>query len=121
MLALIFGDELVRAAAQVQFIHAMATFACATVMNIGGLQARWAPGFFLPGSLAYAGAGYALAAGAPPWIEGLRWAGVAVLAAGWIVLALAAGRVDRPARLVVASDAPDARRTRVVAKRLRAI
>lgn len=118
MLALIFGSDAVRAAAQIQLVHAMATLACATVMNIGGRQARWAPALFLAGSVVFCGAGYAMAAGAPAWAAALRWPGAALLAAGWSILACAAGRTDQAGRLAVVAgaseaDAAPARRTAV--------
>lgn len=111
IIGLIFGNEPVRAIAQVQFTHAMANFACATVMNIGGRQARWAPGFFLSGAAIYCGSGYAVALGAATWVAALRWPGAALLVAGWGVLAWAAGSVDALGRAAVASNEADPRKT----------
>ena len=103
VLGLIFGSDVVHGIAQIQFAHAMATLACATVMNIGGRQARWAPGFFLSGAAIFCGSGYAVAANAPSWIGALQWPGAALLLTGWGILSWAAGSVDRseqaPSRL----------------------
>ncbi|TGX49082.1 hypothetical protein E5A73_19745 [Sphingomonas gei] len=49
------GALALRQAAQIQFMHAMGTFACATFMNIGAHRARHAPLFFLAGSAYIAG------------------------------------------------------------------
>src|SRR5436309_11538301 len=51
-----------RLSSQIQFMHGMAAFTCATFMNVGGLAAKHAPACFLGGSVLlcsamYAGAG----------------------------------------------------------------
>jgi len=38
-----------RQAAQIQFMHAMSTFACATFMNVGGRSAKHAAGLLCRG------------------------------------------------------------------------
>lgn len=85
--------------AQIQFVHAMASFACATFMNLGASSARHAPAFFLGGSTLLSGALYAT-----PFLafDGLRLpvaAGALGIVAGWTILLVAAGEVDcaRPA------------------------
>src|SRR5687767_12597133 len=60
--------ELVKTAATYGFMHTMATFACATFMQIGARRARFAPAFFLSGVVLFSGSLYALAAGAPRWV-----------------------------------------------------
>jgi uncharacterized membrane protein YgdD (TMEM256/DUF423 family) len=106
ILGLLFGNERVHGVAQIQFAHAMATLACASVMNIGGHRARWAPAFFLSGTMVFCGVGYAVAAGAPRWTVALQWPGVMLLLVGWGVLTWAAGSVDRTERSGTRSATP---------------
>src|SRR5260370_35366030 len=47
------GAAQLRQAAQIQFMHAMSTFACATFMNVGGRSAKHALACFVAGSLLY--------------------------------------------------------------------
>src|SRR3546814_17205853 len=47
-----------RLAAQIQFIHSMTCFGCATFMNLGARKARFAPGSFLTGSFLLCGSLY---------------------------------------------------------------
>ncbi len=84
-----------RLGAQVQFMHGMATFACATFMNIGAYGARFAPAFFLGGILLFSVPLYAVASGAPGVIEIVEPAGIAALVAGWLILAWSARDIDR--------------------------
>ena len=81
-----------RLGATVQFMHSMATFSCATFMNIGARDARHAPAAFLPGILLFSGA-YYFAAGAAPVLLA-RNAGLALLALGWLILAWSARTID---------------------------
>ena len=55
------AQELMRTGAIYEFMHAMATFACATFMQVGAARARFAPAFFLSGALLFSGSLYALA------------------------------------------------------------
>jgi len=81
-----------RLGATVQFMHSMATFSCATFMNIGARDARHAPAAFLPGILLFSGANYAAGTASPsPLICG---AGMALLAIGWLTLAWSARTID---------------------------
>ena len=50
--------EWLKTGAQYGFMHTMATFACATFMQIGARRARFAPAFFLPGVVAMTYAGW---------------------------------------------------------------
>lgn len=85
----------IRQGAQIQLVHAMATFACATFMNIGAFRARYAQGLFVVGSLAYVG---------PIYIEPLHMGGggvavsrlgLALLGGGWLVLTISSSDIDR--------------------------
>jgi uncharacterized membrane protein YgdD (TMEM256/DUF423 family) len=81
-----------RLGATVQFMHSMATFSCATFMNIGARDARHAPAAFLPGILLFSGA-YYFAGGAASALL-FRNAGLALLALGWLILAWSARTID---------------------------
>ena len=54
-----------RTGAGYQLIHALATLACATFMQVGARRARFAPAFFLSGSALFSGSLYAMALGGP--------------------------------------------------------
>ena len=77
------------------FMHTMATFACATFMNIGARRARFAPAFFLGGVVLFSGSLYAMAFGAPRWLGMVTPVGGLMFLTGWAVLAWAARGVDR--------------------------
>ena len=91
--------DLLKSGAAVQFMHAMATLASATVMQIGGVEARRAPAFFLTGIPLLAGSIYARALGAPPLVWGLAAVGGISAGVGWIILARATLEVDDGPRL----------------------
>ena len=80
--------------AQFQFMHAMATFACATFMNIGAEPARFAPPFFLAGSLIFAGSCYGRTLGLPEALQIAAYIGGAGVLVGWAILIWTAGRID---------------------------
>lgn len=80
------AQELLKTGAQYQFMHTMATFACATIMNIGGRRARYAPMAFIPGILLFSGSLYALACGAPRWVGAITPFGGLLFLAGWLIL-----------------------------------
>ena len=77
------------------FMHTMATFACATFMQIGARRARFAPAFFLSGVLLFSGSLYAMALGAPHWLGAVTPLGGLCFLTGWAILAWAARGVDR--------------------------
>lgn len=77
---------LARTGAQFGFMHTMATFACATLINIGGRRARLAPLPFLSGVALYSGSHYAAALGAPAALAVLAPIGGALFLAGWAIL-----------------------------------
>jgi uncharacterized membrane protein YgdD (TMEM256/DUF423 family) len=80
--------------AQYGFMHTMATFACATFMNIGARRARLAPGFFLSGVVVFSGSLYAMALGGPRWLGAVTPIGGVLFLIGWGLLAWAARGVD---------------------------
>ena len=92
--------ELLKTGASYQFMHSMATFACATFMQIGAYRARFAPAFFLPGIALFSGSLYAFALGAPHWIGLATPLGGLLFMGGWITLAWASRTIDRPAQTV---------------------
>lgn len=83
-----------RLGAQVQFMHGMVVFSCATFMNIGARDARHAPAFLFIGMLLYCVPAYVAAAlgGEPSQL--LQGLGVLALGIGWTVLAWAAREID---------------------------
>ena len=81
--------------ASYQFMHAMTTFACATFMNIGAKRARFAPAFFLGGTMLFSGSLYAMALGAPHWLGMATPLGGLCFLTGWAILAWAARTVDQ--------------------------
>src|SRR5450432_2773072 len=74
------AQELMRTGASYQFMHAMASLACATFMQVGARRARFAPAFFLGGTVLFSGSLYAMALGAP------RWAGAVTPVGGVLFL-----------------------------------
>jgi uncharacterized membrane protein YgdD (TMEM256/DUF423 family) len=86
---------LVRTVAQVQFMHAMATLACATFMNVGAKSARLAPAFFLTGVLLYCLPNYAQAMGFPSSNALIARLGLGAIGIGWLILVWSARDVDR--------------------------
>jgi len=88
--------EWLKTGAQYGFMHTMATFACATFMNIGAHRARLAPAFFLSGVVFFSGSLYAMAFGAPRWLGAVTPVGGVLFLVGWAVLAWSARDVDRP-------------------------
>lgn len=90
--------EWLRTGAQYEFMHAMATFACATFMNIGALRARFAPAFFLSGALIFSGSLYAMALGAPRILGAVTPIGGLFFLIGWAILAWSATQIDQERR-----------------------
>ena len=91
------ASEVMRTGATYEFMHAMATLACATFMQVGARGARFAPAFFLSGTVLFSGSLYALALGAPRWTGVITPFGGLLFLAGWAVLAWAAQGVDKAA------------------------
>lgn len=88
------AQDWLRTGAMYGFMHTMATFACATFMNIGAKRARFAPAFFLSGVAIFSGTLYAMALGAPRWLGAITPIGGVLFLVGWGVLAWAARGVD---------------------------
>lgn len=86
--------EWLRTGATYGFMHTMATFACATFMNIGARSARLAPAFFLSGVVLFSGSLYAMALGAPRWLGMVTPIGGLLFLIGWGILAWSARQVD---------------------------
>ena len=91
------ASEVMRSGATYEFMHAMACFACAILMQLGARRARFAPAFFLGGTLLFSGSLYALALGAPRWTGIITPFGGLAFLIGWAVLAWAARGVDQAA------------------------
>lgn len=88
------AQEWLRTGAMYGFMHTMATFACATFMQVGAKRARFAPPFFLSGVVLFSGTLYAMALGAPRWLGAITPLGGLLFLIGWAVLAWAARGVD---------------------------
>lgn len=91
------AKDWLKTGATYQFMHTMATAACATFMNIGARGARIAPAFFLSGIVLFSGSLYAMALGGPRWLGAVTPLGGLLFLVGWAVLAWSARRVDQPA------------------------
>jgi uncharacterized membrane protein YgdD (TMEM256/DUF423 family) len=89
------AQDLLRTGALYGFVHCLATFASAGVLQMGGARARFAPAFFLSGVLLFSGSLYAMALGGPHILGVVTPIGGLCFLAGWIVLAWAARGVDR--------------------------
>jgi uncharacterized membrane protein YgdD (TMEM256/DUF423 family) len=89
------GAVRLRQAAQIQFMHAMSTFACATFMNVGGSSAKHAPACFVAGSLLYSLPIYVAYAGGPAPSSICTLAGEVLLFGGWVALIWSASSIDR--------------------------
>ena len=87
--------EVMRTGATYEFLHALAVIACAAFMQAGAARARFAPAFFLGGSVLFSGSLYALAFGAPRVVGIVTPFGGLLFLAGWAVLAWAARDVDQ--------------------------
>ena len=88
------ASEVMRTGATYEFMHAMACFACAILMQLGARRARFAPAFFLGGTLLFSGSLYALAFAAPRWAGAVTPIGGLLFLTGWVVLIWAARGVD---------------------------
>jgi uncharacterized membrane protein YgdD (TMEM256/DUF423 family) len=86
--------EVMRTGSTYELAHALATLACAAMVPFAP-RARFAPAFFLGGSLLFSGSLYALALGAPHWIGIVTPFGGLAFLAGWAVLVWAALGIDQ--------------------------
>jgi uncharacterized membrane protein YgdD (TMEM256/DUF423 family) len=89
------AKEWLKTGASYEFMHAMASLACATFMQVGARRARFAPAFFLAGTVLFSGSLYALALGAPRAMGLATPIGGTLFLVGWAVLAWAARGVDQ--------------------------
>jgi uncharacterized membrane protein YgdD (TMEM256/DUF423 family) len=88
------AQELLRTGALYGFVHCLATFASAGVIQMGGARARFAPGFFLAGVLLFSGSLYGMALGGPHLLGVVTPIGGLSFMVGWLVLAWATRGVD---------------------------
>jgi len=87
-------SSVVRFGPQVQFMHSMASIACATFMNVGADAARHAPAFFLGGSPLFAVHHYGAAAGLWGLANGVTGFAAVVMASGWMIMFAAGRNID---------------------------
>ncbi|RZJ85198.1 MAG: DUF423 domain-containing protein [Brevundimonas sp.] len=87
--------ELLRTGANYGFMHVMATFACATIMSLGGARARLAPAFFLIGVVLFSGSLYAMALGGPSILGAITPLGGLCFLIGWAIVVWACATIDR--------------------------
>jgi uncharacterized membrane protein YgdD (TMEM256/DUF423 family) len=100
------AKEWLKTGAQYEFMHAMATLACATFMQVGAWRARRAPAFFLIGTVLFSGSLYAMALGAPKMVAIVTPFGGLLFLTGWLLLAWSARGVDQaPAGMVLGERA----------------
>jgi uncharacterized membrane protein YgdD (TMEM256/DUF423 family) len=83
------AKELLRTGSTYELVHALATLVCAALVA-GMPRARFAPAWFLGGSLLFSGSLYALALGAPRIVGLVTPSGGLAFLVGWAVLAWAA-------------------------------
>ena len=88
------AKEWLRTGATYEFMHAIAVVACAVFMQVGAARARFAPPFFLGGTVLFSGSLYAMALGAPRAVAMATPLGGLLFLVGWAVLAWAARGVD---------------------------
>lgn len=89
------AKEWMHTGASYQFMHAMATLACATFMQVGARRAQFAPAFFLTGTVVFSGSLYAMALGGPRILGAVTPIGGVLFLIGWGVLVWAARGVDQ--------------------------
>lgn len=88
--------ELLDVGARYQFMHSMASIASLTFWNWGATRARFAPPVFFVGMIAFCGALYALAFGAPRIVGAITPIGGVLFIAGWLTLAWAGLQLKTP-------------------------
>ena len=88
------AKDWVKTAATYQFMHAIASLACATFMQVGARRARHAPAFFLSGTVLFSGSLYAMALGGPHLLGLATPVGGLLFLIGWAVVVWAARGVD---------------------------
>ena len=83
------AKELLRTGSTYGFMHTMATFACATFMQVGATRARFAPAFFLGGVVLFSGSLYAIGLGGKVPMPMAAPLGGLLLMAGWLAVGMA--------------------------------
>jgi uncharacterized membrane protein YgdD (TMEM256/DUF423 family) len=91
------AQEWLRTGALYGFMHSLAIFASALLMELGAKRARFAPAFFVSGGVIFSGTLYAMALGGPRILGAITPIGGTLLMVGWLVLAWAARGIDRQA------------------------
>ncbi len=91
------AKEQLRTGSSYELAHALAVLACAALAGAGMPRARFAPAWFLGGSLLFSGSLYALALGAPRIVGVITPFGGLAFLIGWAVLAWAAATSAREA------------------------
>jgi uncharacterized membrane protein YgdD (TMEM256/DUF423 family) len=89
------AQELLRTGSLYGFVHVLAVFACALLIQMGAERARLAAPFFLAGVVIFSGSLYAMAFGAPRWLGAVTPIGGLAFLAGWAVLGWAALGISR--------------------------
>ena len=87
-------SALVRLGAQIQFMHSMASIACATFMNVGAGSARHAPAFLLGGSLLFALLHYGVALGFWGLANWMTAIAGGLMASGWAIMFVTGRNID---------------------------
>ena len=91
------AKEVMKTGATYELTHALATLACAALMQAGARRARFVPALFLGGTLLFSGSLYALALGAPRWTGIITPFGGLLFLGGWAVMAWAAWTAPKAA------------------------
>jgi uncharacterized membrane protein YgdD (TMEM256/DUF423 family) len=89
------SQELLRTGSLYGFVHVLAVFAAAALVQVGAGRAGFAPPLFLAGVVIFSGSLYAMAFGAPRWFGAITPIGGLAFLAGWLVLAWAAWGLNR--------------------------
>ena len=89
------AKDWLKTGATYQFMHAIATIGCAAYMQVGAKRARFAPPFFLLGTVLFSGSLYAMALGAPRAVAAATPIGGFLFLIGWALLAWAALGIDQ--------------------------
>ena len=87
-------SSIVQLGAQVQFMHSMASIACATFMNVGAHDARHAPAFLLGGSALFALLQFIAAAGFWEEANWLTAIATVIMASGWLIIFVSGRNID---------------------------
>lgn len=83
------AKDWVETGAKYHLAHTMTIFVALSFRNWGASLARFAPAFFLAGTIAFAGSLYLMAAGGPRWLGAVTPIGGVLYLCGWATLFLA--------------------------------